>query len=634
MSLRQAILDAVQIRRTGEGIKTHETLPGLLVFAVVAADLMSTPMYVVGLLARSLGFQQWVYLFLLSILLGLLLPFYWKVMTRYSPEGGGVTSLAEKAFHPIAGQIGAWMMVADYALTVAISSASAVYYLTAYLPIAGGFPKEGVIALTVVLIGFLWWLNILGVKESAGAALKATVSTLLIYVVVVALSMYKVQVWGIKPENEPMRHVQAVFALKEWSFMAVAGFLLIFLRNFASAFLALTGLESGAQIAHHVREPRGRHAGIGLILVWVVFILTPLLGLATSLLMNLNDPSIKTKGDYLLAELAKLVGGTPLLVVFVIGGGLILAFAANTGMIGFNAVLQRMAHLGALPRGILQTGKRGTPVLSVSIVAISSALIVILVHGEMEMLGHLYAFGVVGSVVLTLMSVFRLRMMEENKGRWWINGLLLVSILIMFTIFMFNIRYKPEAAIMGFTVIALGLGLGYSNKRYGKEMEVALKEALAPVASKVVYGHLHEHKLDVIGDAIVVATRGGGTEVVKMAAELAALRGAELYLLYVCESPIEWRPADWTAEDDPRGQRILEEAVAVAEEYGIMPHPVHVVASSAGIAILELIHAVNGKTLVMGIPTRGRLERLVRGDVVKFVESHRPTDLHIMYYSP
>lgn len=623
MSLRESIYDAIDMRKAGLGIKAHETLPALLIFAVVAADLMSTPMYVVGLLGRSIGPTQWVYLAALSALLGLLLPFYFLVMTRYAPHGGGVASLGETAFHPLLGQIGSWMMVTDYSLTVAISAASAVYYVTAFFP---GFPTSMVVLITLVLIASLWYLNILGVKEGAGVALKATVGTLAIYVVVVVLAGFKLDTGHVETAKGHVREVFNFGAMGGWAFFVG------FSAKFSSAFLALTGLESGAQIAHHVREPKTRHAKWGLFLVWLSFILTPLLGLMASLL--LSPKILQTKGDYLLAELARLAGGPWVMGVFVAAGGLILAFAANTGMIGYNAVLLKLAQTGNLPGGLLKTGKRGTPVLSISIVAITSAAILVMVQGNMEMLGHLYAFGVVGSVLLTLVSILKIRLFDEEHSKKWITALVALASLIMALVFVFNLVYKPEAAILGSLVVVIGLGVSWANRRYGKTVEVAITRSLAPVASRVVYGHLHEHKLDVFGDSIIVATRGGAHEVIKMASELASLRGAELYILYVCETPLEWRKDEWTPADDPRGEEVVEHACVVAREYGISPHPVHVVASNAGIAIVELIHALDCKTLVMGLPTRGRIERLVRGDVVKFVENHRPTDCHILYYSP
>src|SRR5881397_3220766 len=93
-------------------------------------------------------------------------------VTAAIPHAGGSSSFARRAFNEPIGFIVGWVQLLNYMATVSISAYFAISYLAVfkdYVPYIGQLNDSHVVHVlaTVVLIGFLIVLNVIGIQESS-----------------------------------------------------------------------------------------------------------------------------------------------------------------------------------------------------------------------------------------------------------------------------------------------------------------------------------------------------------------------------------------------------------------------------------------------------------------------------------
>jgi len=118
---------------SADGAHGHNRLGAFLCWAVVFADIGTSVYYVPGILYGQVGRLAGLFVFLTLVVFFLLTLKYAEVSARF-PEGGGVVTVASRAFNPWIGALGGMFILVDYFLTSAISSLSGVNYLQAIIP--------------------------------------------------------------------------------------------------------------------------------------------------------------------------------------------------------------------------------------------------------------------------------------------------------------------------------------------------------------------------------------------------------------------------------------------------------------------------------------------------------------------
>ena len=109
-------------------------LSPLLVWAVVFCDIGTSVYYVPGIL-YSAGRGRGADLRARHDVGFLLLASKYVEICWRNPEGGGVVTIASKAFTPRWGCFGGMLITVDYFLTSAISSVSGMHYLGSLVPV-------------------------------------------------------------------------------------------------------------------------------------------------------------------------------------------------------------------------------------------------------------------------------------------------------------------------------------------------------------------------------------------------------------------------------------------------------------------------------------------------------------------
>jgi amino acid transporter len=411
-----------------------------LCWAVVFADIGTSIYYVPGILSPQFGARSAIFVCLTLVVFVLLSAKYAEVAWRY-PEGGGVVNVASRALHPFAGLLGGVFILIDYFLTAAISALSGLFYLSvvapSLLPLA--------IELTVVALLVLGVLNVLGVRESARVSATVAVVAGAGQLLVVLATAASLGPAGIVASIRAVTHGPALTPVA-----VVTGY--------AAAFLAFSGLETIAQLAPSMREPRRRIAGHAMLAVILTMAVTsPLLTLwSTTLLAPGADV------NQFISLLGAHVSGRALADYVAVSGSLLLVFASNTAIIGAYHVFVALCRMGFLPRVLDHRNRwRRTPHWAILLAVGLPLGLVVATRGNVGQLGDLYAFGLLGAFILTSLALDVVRWHE----RWWASrpvvfGLGVLTTVLVSVAWLTNLVAKPLATEFGGAILIVGVVIG------------------------------------------------------------------------------------------------------------------------------------------------------------------------------
>jgi len=155
----------------------------LLVWAIVFCDIGTSVYYVPGILYGQVGSLAPLFVVLTTAGFLLLSAKYVEISWR-NQEGGGVVTVATKAFNPRWGCLGGMLITVDYFLTSAISSVSGVQYLVSLFP----FVDAHIVLLSTGALLLLAVVNIIGIRESALLALFMACAALVVDLVVIGVT--------------------------------------------------------------------------------------------------------------------------------------------------------------------------------------------------------------------------------------------------------------------------------------------------------------------------------------------------------------------------------------------------------------------------------------------------------------
>src|SRR5205085_2236175 len=181
--------------------------------AILYGDWGTSKAYVIGLAFAVAGYS-WVWLIAAMCVLTALVGINYIIICKHYPDGGGVYASVRHRSEVIS-IVGAFLLVADYLVTAAISGLSAFQYL--------GVPHpEQFAALAILVIGAL---NYFGPRHTGGLAFLIALPTVL----VVAL----LGVFSLPHLGEAIRHIHPLPSSigENW-------------KGFVGIVLALSGVEA------------------------------------------------------------------------------------------------------------------------------------------------------------------------------------------------------------------------------------------------------------------------------------------------------------------------------------------------------------------------------------------------------
>ncbi len=449
--------------------------------AIVLADLGSSAYYVGGIVESKIGaVAPW---FVLGIML-----FSYAVRAVYIEScsmftRGGVYRVVREAMGGTAAKFSVSALMFDYVLTGPISAVSAGLYLASlldqladslglpHLPLS---PHLVAAVFAVIVVGYFWWTNTVGIPFSSTRALRVMQLTTVMVVVLIGWCLLTVAVKGYQPVPAPVPanlHFgsDALGWLQGTRLPGVA--VVAILIGLGHSLLAMSGEESLAQVYREVEAPKRRNLlRVGMIIFGYSLVFTAMVSFFA--VMLIPDDQRQHVQDNLISGLAMVLVGPHWLRLafqaFVVAVGvLILSAAVNTSIIGSNGVLNRVAEDGVLPEWFRQPQQRyGTTYRIIALVAVLQIATVIISRGDVTLLGEAYAFGVAWSFAMKALAVTVLRFTRPDADRWRVPfnlrlgqrelplGLMVVTALL-FLLAVANLLTKESATIggIGFTVV-------------------------------------------------------------------------------------------------------------------------------------------------------------------------------------
>src|SRR6476660_6292 len=493
--------------------------------AILYGDWGTSKAYVIGLAFAVAGYASF-WLIAAMCVLTALVGINYMIICRLYPDGGGVYASVRHRSEVIS-IVGAFLLIADYLVTAAISALSAFQYL--------GVPHPEKFAAGAILI--IGVLNLLGPKHTGGLAFLISVPTA---IVVVTLGLFSLPHLGTAIGN--LQPLHGGF-FENWS-------------GFVGIVLALSGVEAIANATGVMRLDPGStdaHPSVRKTstpaLLWVmveVCIFTALLGLAMHALGGLqvangdvNAPGAEGVRDYMLRYMGQIfVGGSfgavaghlfGLIVSIVFG--LLLLSAVNTAIVDLIAIQFLMSRDREVPKLFQRLNKWGVPSAGMLLATFVPMLLVIIVK-DMSGRADLCAVGVVGAIATNLGATATDRKLSIKTSE---RTLMFGTFVVMAAIEMSLLIDKPNARYFAVTILAVGLILRglVQERRLKKEARKVFE--VAPERLAVDVGQPKPEALaPPSGESILCAIRSAG-RTLDFALREARKAGARLYLLFVRE---------------------------------------------------------------------------------------------------
>jgi basic amino acid/polyamine antiporter, APA family len=598
-------------------------------FATAYGNVGSSIYYALGLTAvYALGLTPLVFV-VAGIVFAATAATYAEGTARF-PEAGGSASFSRHAFDELVSFTAGWAQMLVYVVTVSVSAFFVPHYLSIFWEPLRTNPWDivGGVIVIVVLVA----LNIVGVQEAAKLSISLAVVDFATQIMLVGVGFVLVLSpeilvenihWGVAPT---------------WSNLAI---------SIPVAMLAYTGVETVSNLAEEARDPvRTVPNAYKLVAgaVFAIYFTLPLVALS-ALPVKEIDGQLTTllalppeEGGYAndpILGVVKNIGleGFPLDAAEIYVGVLaatILFIATNAGVIGASRITYSMATYRQLPEALRRLHPRfKTPWLSLVLFAGIAPILVIL-PGDVNFVGTLYALGATLSFTVAHASLVRLRMIDSSdaeipylahpnlhfRGVAWPLFAILGGIATGAS-FAVLVYQNPTTRWVGLGWMALGL-VGYVGYRR-RFLRVPLRTiSKAPPAFGAALA-LEYRRL-----VVPVIAGQPSDAAMDVACRLAAERGSRIVALNVLEIPLD-RPLN---DDLPELERVangeLDEAVAIGDSYGVRVVGRLERARSAAQAIVAEAEARDAEIIVIGSP-RHRLtgsQAAVFGKTVDYVLKH------------
>ncbi len=595
--------------------------------AILYGDWGTSKAYVIGLAFAVAGYSSFWLIAAMCLLTGLV-GLNYIIICKHYPDGGGVYASVRHRSEVVS-IVGAFLLIADYIVTAAISALSAFQYL--------GTPHPEIFA--AAAIAAIGALNLLGPKHTGALAVVISVLTA---AVVLILGAFVVPHLGQAFHNV---HPLTGGIGKNWN-------------GFVSIVLALSGVEAIANATGVMKLDPGSTSEKPSVtrtatpaILWValeVCFFTALLGLGMHALGGLHTVSGDSSGldvdgpgahgvrDYMLKYMGQVFVGHALgpwwgtMFGYAVAGvfGLLLLSAVNTAIGDLITIQFLMSRDGEMPPVFKNLNRFGVPLLG-AVLATVIPVGLVLVVSDMSGLADLYAVGVVGAIATNLGATSTDRKMVLTR---WERGLMFVTFLVMAGIEISLLIDKPNARYFALTILAVGLVMRELAKERAARKKLREGEAglAAPAANTA--RSLATVAVETDGEPMLVAVRGMGRTLDFSLKEAELLR-RPLYLLFVREQTVittEDRRRKWAGDEEAS---VIFHYAKEKMDGKATVLPCYAVSDSAAGTIVDVAATVGASRLILGAPKRSTLLNLLRGNIVRDVSDLLPEEIELLVFA-
>jgi APA family basic amino acid/polyamine antiporter len=385
-----------------KGLGLERVLGVGALFATAYGNVGSSIYYALGLVAAfALGMTPVVYLIAGGLFVMTAMT-YAEAATNF-PEAGGSSSFARRAFNELVSFFAAWGQMLNYIITVAISAFFVPHYLAVFWEPLGDSPGD--IIGGIVIVVALSVINIIGVTESARLNFLLAVVDFATQLLLLLLGVFLVL------------NVQTLIDnIHLWQAPTVSDFVL----SITIAMISYTGIETISNLAEEARNPRRlipRAMAFVVLAVMVIYSGLPSVALSALPVTQAADGEYTTQlattyaGDPILGIVRNMnLGEFQTVMEYYVGvlAATILLIASNAGIFGVSRLTYSMGQYQQLPERLRRISPRfRTP--AVAITFFGAVACVVIIPGQAEFLGTLYAFGAMLSFTIAHISLIVLR---------------------------------------------------------------------------------------------------------------------------------------------------------------------------------------------------------------------------------
>jgi basic amino acid/polyamine antiporter, APA family len=402
--------------------KLPRTLGASALFAACYGNVGSSIYYALGVTAAfALGLTP-----LALILAGFIFvttALNYAEGTAALPHAGGSSSFARRAFNGPIGFLVGWVQLLNYTATVSISSYFAISYLGVfgkYLPLFSVLKNNDTwhVGATVLLIGGLIVLNVIGIQESSLLNLVLAIADLITQFVLVILGVVFLL------NFQTVIHNIHFGVAPSWG---------NFLASVSIAMVTYTGIETISNMSEEAKNPgrsvpRATFAVIAAVLFVSAFL--PTIGMSVFPVhmdahgAYVTDLAVKWKDDPVAGIVTGFIGPLAFWAGLWVGflAFTILVIATNAGLIGISRLSFSLAGADLLPRRFNELHpKFRTPYVSIIVFGLAAAVLVlpgIFAGGrEIDLLSAVYSLAATFAFCSAHLSVMRLRFVEPDLSR-------------------------------------------------------------------------------------------------------------------------------------------------------------------------------------------------------------------------
>ena len=371
-----------------------------LATGICGNDITSSCLYVSAIAAVYAGILAPLVLLLVVLVLYLYKKIYTEVVEAL-PLNGGTYNCLLNCTSKFAAALAACMTILSYIATAVISSKTAVEYVHSV------FPSVPVLEGTIFVLAVFATLAIIGITESAVVALSIFIfhmGTLTVFCILGFFSL---------PTDF---HVLA----DNLKTLPMGNELLIAISlGFSAALLGISGFESSANFVEEQdvgvfrKTLRNMLVAVGIFNPLTSILSLCLLPLATIVLFK----------DYLLSEMAYLMGGQTFKLIIVLDAAAVLSGAVLTSFVGVTGLVQRMALDQCLPQFLLKKNRRSTCHRIISAFFLLCSSILLVTRGSLLSLAGVYTISFLGVMTLfglgdILLKVKRKELKRTYRAPW------------------------------------------------------------------------------------------------------------------------------------------------------------------------------------------------------------------------
>jgi amino acid transporter len=381
-----------------------------LATGICGNDISSSCLYVSAIAAVFAGVLAPVVLLAVVILLYLSKKVYTEVVEAL-PLNGGTYNCLLNSTSKFAAALAACMTILSYIATAVISSKTAVEYLHSI------YPTFGVIEGTIIVLGIFAALAIIGITESAVVALTIFIfhmSTLTAFCILGFVSL--------PTDFHIFKGNLATLPVGEDLLIAVC-------LGFSAALLGISGFESSANFVEEQDVGVFRKTLRNMLIAVAIF--NPLISVLSLNLLPLDE--IVLHKDYLLSEMAHIMGGNTFKLIIVIDAAAVLSGAVLTSFVGVTGLVQRMALDQCLPQFLLKKNRRGTSHRIIISFFVLCSSILLVTQGSLLSLAGVYTISFLGVMTLFGIGNILLKIRRKELKRTYRAGWMTILVAITAT---------------------------------------------------------------------------------------------------------------------------------------------------------------------------------------------------------